>query len=113
MSRETCYVLEDGSLAHPRDVSRDAKGVQRHKDGRAVQMRGDVPRTRQADLDAFKAEPIKEPVKEPDAPVADLETKAETVELVEAIETVKPADTKEMKPEQTRRPYRTRESKAE
>lgn len=48
---ETCYVLEDGSVAHPRDVSRDAKGVLRHKDGRAVAMRRpNVPRTRGVDL---------------------------------------------------------------
>lgn len=50
MSRETCYVLEDGSIAHPRDVAPDANGILRTSDGRAVAMRGDVPRSRSVEI---------------------------------------------------------------
>lgn len=47
--QQTWYVLEDGSAADPSEVTSDAKGVLRHKDGMAVQMRGDVPRSRGVD----------------------------------------------------------------
>lgn len=42
---DTFYVLEDGSKADPNDVAVDKAGVLRHKDGMAVAMRGNVPRT--------------------------------------------------------------------
>jgi hypothetical protein len=42
---DTWYVLEDGAKANPNDVVADDKGALRHKDGRAVAMRGSVPRT--------------------------------------------------------------------
>lgn len=56
MMRETHYVLEDGSTAHPAEVKPDAKGVLRHRDGKAVAMRegSDVPRSRGVDIDPAK-----------------------------------------------------------
>lgn len=53
--RQTWYVLEDGSSADPSEVAPDAKGVLRHKDGKAVAMRGDVPRSRGVDVDVERA----------------------------------------------------------
>lgn len=50
--RATWYVMEDGSVADPSEVTADAAGVLRHRDGRAVAMRGDVPRSRGVDVDA-------------------------------------------------------------
>lgn len=49
--RETWYVLEDGTAADPREVAPDPAGVLRHSGGVAVQMRGDVPRSRGVDPD--------------------------------------------------------------
>lgn len=43
---ETWYVLEDGSFADPKDVSRDQSGVLRDKSGVAVAMRDGVPHSR-------------------------------------------------------------------
>lgn len=46
----TWFVMEDGSVADPSDTAPDDKGVLRHKDGRAVAMRGDVPRSRSVEV---------------------------------------------------------------
>jgi hypothetical protein len=46
--------MEDGSVADPSDVRRDESGVLRHRDGRVVAMRGDVPRSRSVDTDQIK-----------------------------------------------------------
>lgn len=54
---DTFYVLEDGSKADPNDVVTDDKGVLRHKDGAAVAMRGNVPRTSGVGPAAVKAAP--------------------------------------------------------
>lgn len=43
---ETWYVLEDGEVAHPSQIKPDAKDNLKHKDGRMVAMRGEVPSTR-------------------------------------------------------------------
>lgn len=51
MSTETWFVTEDGSAADPREVSPGKDGRLRHKDGRVVAMRGDVPRSRGVDPD--------------------------------------------------------------
>lgn len=83
---ETWYVLEDGSFAHPREVSQDANGVYRHKSGRAVAMRGDVPRSRSVD-------PAKEAEKAKPKPIDN--------------------EARDLKPEQPKRTYKTRESKAD
>lgn len=50
----TWFVMVDGSCADPSEVSPDDNGVLRHKDGRAVAMRGDVPRSRSVEV------PVKE-----------------------------------------------------
>lgn len=85
MNRETWYVLEDETVADPRDVARDDEGVLRHSDGRAVATRPDgVPRSRGVDTEAVGAQQEKTT-----------------------------ADSKDMKPEKPKRGYRTRETKAE
>lgn len=80
MPIETWYVMDDNSVADPSAVAPDAKGVLRHKDGRAVAYRPDGlgPRTRSVDPaeEAAKAKP------------------------------------KDMKPEDKRGGYKTRETKA-
>lgn len=47
--RETWYVLEDGNVADPSEVSPDKSGSLKHKSGVAVAMRGDVPSSRSVD----------------------------------------------------------------
>ena len=47
--RETWYVLENGSCAHPREVAPDDKGRLVHISGVAVEMRGEVPRSQGVD----------------------------------------------------------------
>jgi hypothetical protein len=54
-ARETWYVLEDDTVADPREVSADKAGILRHSNGLAVQMRGDVPRSRGVDPDRERA----------------------------------------------------------
>lgn len=47
---ETWYVLEDGEVADPAEVTADKDGVLRHKDGTAVKMRDSgVPFSRGVD----------------------------------------------------------------
>lgn len=48
--RETWYLLENGDVASPRDVSPDSKGKLHHKSGIAVRMKGDVPHTTGVDV---------------------------------------------------------------
>lgn len=87
MATETWYVLDDGSVANPRDVMHDDKGKLRHKDGRAVAYAPHGPRSRSVD-------PAEEAAKEARA--------------------AKPkAAAKEIKPEEPKAGYRTRESKAD
>lgn len=81
----TWYVMEDGSVSDPSEVGRDAAGVLRHRDGRAVALRGGaLPRTRSVDVG-----------EQAGAPVA-----AST-------------DAKDMAPAKPKRTYRTREAKAD
>lgn len=49
--RETWYVLEDGTIADPREVERDAAGVLRHRDGVAVAIGAYGPRSRSVAVD--------------------------------------------------------------
>lgn len=81
--RETWYVIEDGSSVDPNEVAPDDKGVLRHKGGAAVAMRGSGPRTRGVDADEERAK---------------------------AKASVKTAD---VKPEEAKRGYKTRETKAD
>lgn len=87
---ETWYVLEGGGVADPRDVAPDSKGVLRAKGGTAVAMRGEVPSTRGVDPEAERAKG--KPKDKSDEPKA---------------------AAKDMKPEQPKRGYSTRESKAD
>jgi hypothetical protein len=47
--------MEDGSVVDPSDIKADERGMLRHVDGRAVAMRGDVPRTRSVDPEAHRS----------------------------------------------------------
>lgn len=53
--RETWYVLEDDTVADPKDVAPDESGVLRHKDGQAVAMGPYGPRSRGVDVEAREA----------------------------------------------------------
>jgi hypothetical protein len=86
--RETWYLLEDGSVADPREVSPDAAGKLRHKNGVYVAMRGDAYSSRGVDPEAERA-------------TAKSKAKADP----------QPKN-KEEKPEAQRGGYRTRESRA-
>lgn len=68
--------MEDGSVGDPREVAADAKGVLRHKDGRAVAYAPHGPRSRMVGPQEMAA-------------------------------------SREMEPEKPKRPYRTREMKAD
>lgn len=81
MPTETWYVMEDGSAADPRDVSPDAAGILRHKDGRAVAYLPHGPRSRSIERDEENAKGK--------------------------------SKSRDMKPEDPKKPYKTREAKAE
>lgn len=59
MAQETWYVLEDGTAADPRDITRDKKNALVHKDGRAVAYSEHGPRSRSVDTDEVKASKTK------------------------------------------------------
>lgn len=90
---ETWYVMEDGSFGDPREVRLDKDGQLAHKDGRKVAYAPHGPRTRSIDPDRAKAKA--QPKARSDEPKAD------------------EADVKDIKPEEPKRGYRTRESKAD
>lgn len=83
-NRETWYVLEDGACVDPSEVGTGDDGVLRHSSGAAVAMRGDVPSSRGVDPDEERAKA--KPAKAP---------------------------AKEIKPEESKRGYKTREAKAD
>jgi hypothetical protein len=104
---ETYYVMEDGSVAHPREVSPDKNGVLRNKKGAAVAMRRPgSPRTRSVDS-AERPAPKAAPAPVQSEPVAD------QPEFPAVAEEPKAEDTKALEPESPRRGYHTRESKAD
>jgi len=90
MATETWYVMVDGSVADPREISPDKDGILRHKDGRAVAYAPHGPRSRSVDVDAPAAGKRRKPEKEAETP-----------------------ETADMQPETPKRGYKTRESKAE
>lgn len=55
MQTETWYVLKDGAVVSPSEVSPGKDGGLVHKSGVAVAMRGDVPSTRSVDPEAESA----------------------------------------------------------
>lgn len=91
--RETWYVLEDGTMGDPAEMAPDKSGRLRHKNGVAVAMRGEVPHTSGVDVEAERAK-----------------VRAKVLSEAKAIEDAKPKD---VKPEEPKRAYKTRESKAE
>lgn len=101
MARETWYVLEDGSVADPIEVAPDNDGALRHIGGKAVAMRRhDCPSSRSVDADAERAKlAILAGVKSPNDARQDLG--------------LPPVGTKDMKAEQPKRGYKTRETKAD
>lgn len=94
---ETWYVMEDGSVGDPRDISYNADGKLAHKDGRMVAYASHGPRTRGIDPDEERSKRGK--------------SKSDS--------TPKSTDTKDIrasaadKAEEPKRAYKTRESKAE
>lgn len=84
---ETWYVMEDGSCGDPREIAEGADGVLRHTDGRSVAYRPDgvTPRSRGVNAEQERAK---------------------------AAARGGGGSSKDMKPEGQRKPYRTRESKA-
>jgi len=86
--RETWYVLEDGSAVDPNEVAPDAKGVLRHGNGMAIAMRGQVPSTRGVNPEEERSKAALR-------------------------RNVVDDRSKEMKPEESKRSYKTREAKAE
>lgn len=92
MTRETWYVLESGEAADPRHVAPRADGKLAHKDGRLVAYGSHGnPRSRSVDPAEEAAKAAPKPEQKP-APQA------------------KPKD---MKPDEQKPGYRTRESKAD
>lgn len=83
--RETWYVLDDGTSADPAECKADPSGKLIHKSGIAVAMRGDAHSSRSVDPERERAKTQPKP---------------------------KPA-AKDMKPDDQKTGYRTRESKAE
>lgn len=83
MATETWYVMEDGTAADPRDIVSDDKGILKHKDGRAVAYSEHGPRSRSVDTDEDQAKAKPKP------------------------------KSREMRSEEPKLPYRTRESKTE
>lgn len=54
---DTWFVMEDGSVADPRDVAPGKDGRLRHKDGRAVAYAPHGPRSRSVDPEKERAKP--------------------------------------------------------
>lgn len=114
MTRETWYVMADGSFGDPREICAGADGVLRHKDGRAVAYAPHGPRSRSVDVDALRAKAA-----EP-APVAAVEPKREVVadpldhdgDGKKGGSLPKPAD-REVKAEGATKTYRTRGNRAD
>ena len=99
---ETWYVMADGSVADPREVAVDATGVLRHKDGRAVDYAPHGPRTRGVDPEEERTKHVaaKAATKAPKLPDVKVEPKDEP-------------KSKDMKPEEVKLGYKTRETKAD
>lgn len=103
MTRETWYVLENGTVANPREVALDPSGVLRHSSGVAVEMRGEVPRSRGVDPDEERAK-TKKTAKAMNAAEKVLDTASAHQR------TTKPA-AKAAEAEQPTKHYRTRETR--
>ncbi len=94
---DTWFVLDDGSVGDPSEIAPDKAGVLRHKDGRAVAMAPHGPRTRGVDAEAERAKAAKA-------------KPAVEKSVAPAPEHPKPTHhrTRDMKPEESAAPYKTR-----
>jgi len=94
MSRETWYVMEDGSFGDPREIRPGKDGVLTHKDGRKVSYAPHGPRSRGVDADAERAK------------IGKLAAKPSTGDATTTT-------ARDMKAEPPKRGYVTRETKAD
>lgn len=92
MMRETWYVLEDDTVADPREVAPDDGGVLRHKGGQAVAMGPHGPRSRGVDVEMFGGKGDHDKDGQPGG-------------------VAKPAATKDMRAEKPKPGYKTRQTK--
>lgn len=104
---ETWFVLEDDSVGDPRDIAPGKDGMLRHKDGRAVAYAAHGPRTRggidpQSERARAKAPKAKPPVRDPDGDEPSDKTPSAAA-----------TKTRDLKAEEPKRGYKTRESKAD
>lgn len=115
--KDTWYVMTDGSVGDPAEISPDKDGVLTHKDGRKVAYAPHGPRSRSVDTtSAPKRKPFggkgdhdgdgrpggaKRPV-EPVAEADDISSPAESL-----------SEARDMTAEKPKRGYKTRESKAD
>jgi len=101
--RETWYVLEDGRTVDPVEVGTDDAGRLMHSSGVPVAMRGQVPHSR--GVDAPEAERAKSvTILKVDGKLS----KKQADEMRKAIE-----QDKDVKPEDNKPGYKTRESKVD
>lgn len=70
--RETWYVLEDGSAVDPNECAPDESGALVHSGGVPVAMRGDTPHSRGVDVDDAKPFGAKPPATAPAAKPKDM-----------------------------------------
>ncbi len=99
MSADTWFVLDDDSAGDPAEVVAGKDGRLAHKDGRKVAYRPDgvTPRSRGVDADAERAKKAA-PKSKAAEPKADEPA---------------PTETRDLKAEEPKRGYKTRESKAD
>jgi hypothetical protein len=84
--QETWYLLEDGRTVDPSEVAPDEAGVLRHASGVAVKMRGEIPHTRGVDPEAERAKAAQD-------------------------SRTQKSDKKDMKPDDQKPGYKTRDAK--
>jgi hypothetical protein len=101
MSTETWYVLEDESVADPSEIALKDGRLQ-HKDGRAVAYAPHGPRTRSVDADAERAKAVKRVPRAPDRAPAKSSEERQSPSY----------ERRDMKPEASAQPYKTREMKS-
>ncbi|MCO5071133.1 MAG: hypothetical protein M9944_08005 [Rhizobiaceae bacterium] len=103
--RETWYVMEDGSTGDPSDIAPGKDGKLVHKDGRKVAYAPHGPRTRGVDADAERAKATAPKQKPAESHTGGSGPgKASKAAPVEA---------KDVKPEEPKGGYKTRETKAD
>jgi hypothetical protein len=110
--RETWYVLEDGNVVDPADVAPDGAGVLRNQDGVAVAMRGQVPWSRGVDdPDAERDKAAAQRRAEDERAAAEKAAVDKAAAEKAARDAAKSA--KDVKPEESKSGYKTRETKAD